>query len=145
MKKNQVNKKKFIIKFIEKSQVFGYITLSNIEKINENLLSQPHIIKGIEIKCHENFPEISKKKIKRKSHKNLNTNFNIHLYQSKKIYIEGLPSQVDKSDLINFFQRYGDIENCVIYSNESNDKKGSNFIIFLKYNIYVIRFWIYCF
>ena len=62
MKKNQVNKKKFIIKFIEKSQVFGYITLSNIEKINENLLSQPHIIKGIEIKCHENFPEISKKK-----------------------------------------------------------------------------------
>ena len=135
MKKNQVNKKKFIIKFIEKSQVFGYIALSNIEKINENLLSQPHIIKGIEIKCHENFPEISKKKIKRKSHKNLNTNFNIHLYQSKKIYIEGLPSQVNKNDLINAFQRYGDIENCVIYSNEYNNKKGSN-LYFLKIFFY---------
>ena len=135
MKKNQVNKKKFIIKFIEKSQVFGYITLSNIEKINENLLSQPHIIKGIEIKCHENFPEISKKKIKRKSHNNLKINFNNHLFQNKKIYIEGLPSQVNKNDLINAFQRYGDIENCVIYSNEYYNKKGSN-LYFLKIFFY---------
>ena len=140
MKKNQVNKKKFIIKFIEKSQVFGYIALSNIEKINENLLSQPHIIKGIEIKCHENFPEISKKKIKRKSNNNLKINLNNHLFQNKKIYIEGLPSQVNKNDLINAFQRYGDIENCVIYSNEYNNKKGSN-LYFLK--IFFIRF--YCF
>ena len=118
-----INKKKKLFILIEKSLGFGFITLSENDKIKEILNSQPHFLKGKEIECQE-FPSENKFKYLKKSyeHKHLHdANF-----QNKKIFIGGLPPQATKNTLINFFKRYGEIEYCVINTDKYTDKPRGN-------------------
>ncbi len=41
--------------------------------------------------------------------------------------IEGIPIEANKKDLINYFKRYGDIEDVIINSKKKNFEKTSNF------------------
>ena len=64
-----------------------------------------------------------------KSLNNINTSF-------KTILIKGISSEITKKDIINYFQKFGEIENVIINSNNQNiNLKG---IIF---NIINIRNW----
>ena len=56
-------------------------------------------------------------------------------HYNKKIFIGGIPSEATKKDLINFFQRYGEIEHCIINTDILTDKprgKINNKLIFFS-------------
>lgn len=125
--KFSINIFKYIL-IIEKSLGFGFITLSEQNKIKEILNSQPHFIKGKEIECQE-FPSENKFKFLKKNHEH--KHLHDSNFQSKKIFIGGLPPQTTKNTLINFFKRYGEIEYCVINTDKYTDKPRGKFFIFI--------------
>ena len=64
-----------------------------------------------------------------------NKNLNKNLSSYKTILIKGIPSDSTKKDLINYFQKYGEIENVIINTDNQNiNLKGNiNFLIFSKF------------
>ena len=96
--------------------------LENDKKIPK-IISQIHIIKGEKIFCFTSLKENIQ------NLNNITTSF-------KTIFIKGISSGITKKDIINYFQKFGEIENVIINSNNQNiNLKG---IIF---NIINIRNW----
>ena len=63
-----------------------------------------------------------------KSLNNINTSF-------KTILIKGISAEITKKDIINYFQKFGEIESVIINSNNQNiDLKGIIIFIILKLN-----------
>ena len=110
---------------LEQSRGFGFITVPNQAKADEILSSQPHTIKGEKIECKKAFPkEYNSQHLLNKSLGN-----NLTDSQNRKIFIGGLPPATTKTNLIQFFSRYGEIEYCIIMTDKATDKPRGHFLI----------------
>ena len=106
---------------IENNTKIGTVILENDQKLSE-IISQTHIIKGEKIFC---FKSLIKENIQNKSINNISTSF-------KTVLIKGISSEITKKDIINYFQKFGEIESVIINSNNQNiDLKGIIFNIIL--------------
>ena len=96
--------------------------ISDSSKIPNIILTQPHIIKGHEIYCQEYFPKNFPFYFKNFHNGNFHNLNKKNDYHSRKIFIGGLPPETTKEDLINFFQKYGEIDYCIVNKDMITDK-----------------------
>lgn len=84
--------------------------------------SQPHYIKGAKLDCKQAIP---KELIETFPTQQKHNNFN-------KIFVGGLPNNVNKFVLQNFFSQYGEVEYCIVMTEKTTEKpRGiSKFFLF---------------
>lgn len=92
-------------------------------------MSQPHIIKGTKVELKRAFPkELNNQYILNKSSKTKQKS------QDRKIFVGGLPSNVNKISLKNFFSQYGEVEYCIVMTDKATDKpRGINIVVYITY------------
>ena len=75
------------------------------------MYSQSLYLRGKRLLLHE----ISNKSNPKKHGRNENV-------QKKKIFVGGIPAEATRQTLINFFQKYGEIEYCIVMTNKETNK-----------------------
>ena len=48
--------------------------------------------------------------------------------ENRRIFIGGLPPDVDKASLANFFSKYGEVEYCIVITDKSTNKSRGKYI-----------------
>jgi RNA-binding protein Musashi len=90
------------------------------------LKNQPHIIDGKTVECKIAIP---------KDHLSENNpqEENVPIAHSKKIFVGGLPPTLKEAEMKIYFEKYGELEQCVIMKDKPTGKsRGFGFIIFVK-------------
>ena len=114
------------------------MTAASQYKAKEILFSQPHIIKGTIIEYKQTFPrEFRKQYMRNKNSQSMKRKQKFPMQW--KLYVVGLPPNVEKSELKVFFQKYGAIEYSNVITKQRTDKPKNNSNL-----IYLYRVWICC-
>lgn len=109
-----------------KGRGFGFITLVDDSKIELILEDQPHVVDGKSVDCKRAIPKetisfsngISQEEIK-------------NLYNSKKIFVGGLHSELREFGMLNYFIQFGEIDECTIMTDKQSGKsRGFGFVLF---------------
>lgn len=93
------------------------MTFKDSNKIEYLLKDQPHFIDGKQVECKIAIP---KEQIA--SFPDTNSEDNINLSKLHKIFVGGLPPNLKDSELHNYFEKFGDIEQCVIMHDKPSGK-----------------------
>jgi RNA-binding protein Musashi len=102
------------------------VTLYNPNRVDDILNSQPHIINGKAVECKIAIPKehIVTTEVPEESYSSQN---------SKKIFVGGLPKTLDEAEMISYFQKFGEIEQCVIMKDKPTGKsRGFGFIKYVR-------------
>jgi heterogeneous nuclear ribonucleoprotein A1/A3 len=115
-------------KHTNRSRGFGFITFYDNTKVDLVLKGQPHVIDGKAVECKIAIP---------KDHiAPLDTTIieePAHISNSRKIFLGGLPPSLKEPDMKAYFEKYGEIEQCVIMKDKPTGKsRGFGFIIFVN-------------
>jgi hypothetical protein len=104
----------------ENNTNLGFLIIEDQNKIKEIINEQPHLILGEKIECYEldmkenfNFQDNEYYNIN-------NNNVKENSFSNKQIIIKGIPRETTKKDIINYFKKYGEIENVIIDTNISD-------------------------
>lgn len=124
---------------IDHSRGFGFITVKDFYKAESILKSQPHIIKGKRIECKLaiqkniiNETQQPEEHYKKKPIKDIS-------FYYRKLFVGGLPMIMKESDMLKYFQRFGEVEKSIIKKDEITGKSRGK--VFIKLDLYN-RFWI---
>lgn len=116
----EVQEVKIIGEKQRRSRGFGFVLYKNFATLNK-VMALKHVIEGRDVDC--NFAVFSNE---------MNTD-EASKKNEKKIFLNELPSEVVKQDLIDAFTQYGEIENVMIVKRK-NRELAFGFVIFLDKN-----------
>ncbi len=97
---------------LDKSRGFGFVTFFD-PSIVDFILKIPHFIDGKCVECKIAIP---------KEHINSNEEETSVLYNSKKIFVGGLPPNIKENEMKIYFEQYGEIDQCVIMKDKPTGK-----------------------
>ncbi len=112
---------------LDRSRGFGFITFQERSAAETVIKNQPHAIDGKAVECKmaipkDNMPENVK-------HEEINQ----QVSHTRKIFVGGLPQQLKESEMKIYFERFGEIEQCVIMKDKpSGRSRGFGFVVFVK-------------
>ncbi len=96
-------------------------------KVEELLRNQPHFIDGKQVECKIAIP---KDYINSANNESL-VNEDPGLFNSRKIFVGGLHPSLREDEMRQYFEQYGEIEQCVIMFDKPTGKsRGFGFILF---------------
>lgn len=116
---------------IDHSRGFGFITVEDFYKADSILKNQPHIIKGKRMECKLAIPkDMINKNQQPEDHYKKKPIKDISFYY-RKLFVGGLPMLMKESDIMKYFQRFGEVEKCIIKKDEITGKsRGKVYIKF---------------
>lgn len=114
-----------IDKDTNKSRRFGFVTMKDLASINKILNIQPHFILNKQIECKIAQPASGISSIK-----SMNETTPEKLGSANKLFIGGISKTIKERDLVEYFNRFGLINECFIKRSSNGISRGFGFIIF---------------
>ncbi|CAF3546165.1 unnamed protein product [Adineta steineri] len=103
------------------SKCFGFVTFINSEIVDEFMKQRPHIVDGRQIDPKRAMPREEA------------NNDDVHL-TVKKIFIGGIRDGLDEDTLRKHFEKYGNINDCLLMHDKNGKTRGFAFIEFDDYD-----------
>eukprot|EP00106_Octopus_bimaculoides_P023073 XP_014790515.1 PREDICTED: heterogeneous nuclear ribonucleoprotein 27C-like [Octopus bimaculoides] len=101
------------------SRGFGFVTYKDPKCVDLILSGEPHIIDGRQVDPKACNPRTANKAGESKSEQTVSEN------QTKKVFVGGLPFDVDEGVLIKFFSKYGKVkEASIMYDLQKGRSRG---------------------
>jgi RNA recognition motif-containing protein len=104
------------------------VTLYDPSKIDEVLKSQPHIIDGKAVDCKIAIPKDHIANVQEIPSEEANG-----LQKSRKIFVGGLPPNLEECEMRAYFEKFGELEQCVVMKDKPTGKsRGFGFVLYVK-------------
>ena len=108
-----------------KSRRFGFVTMKDKTSIDKILNVQPHFILNKQIECK--IALLTNSSINQKNENEVLTE---KISSANKIFIGGISKSLKERDLVEYFNKFGSINECFIKRSSNGISRGFGFIIF---------------
>ena len=111
----------------ERSRGFGFITMKDPMTVENVLNNQPHLIDGKIVDCKIAIP---KDQISNINESTIEENFfnQKNFQKSNKIFVGGLPLRLEENEMVKYFEKFGEVDNChIMYDKTTGKSRGKNY------------------
>jgi RNA-binding protein Musashi len=109
----------------DRSRGFGFVTFTDPLTADMILKKGPHIIDGKQVECKLAIPKDTLS----------NLEPNNAIFNTRKIFVGGLPPLLSEPQMRDYFEKFGPIEQCVIMHDKPTGKsRGFGFVIYSHEN-----------